>query len=147
MEKFETGFDKPKAQPDSVVPESEILEQFSRSGGKGGQNVNKLSTKAEVRWSVDNSQAFTVAEKEKIKQVLRNRLNKKGEVIVVSQEERSQLQNRQRAIEKLNGLVASALSPEKERIPTKPTRASKERRLEEKRKKSEKKSQRAKEWH
>jgi|SRR3989344_2603905 len=126
----------------SVVPESEISERFSRSGGKGGQNVNKLSTKAEVRWDIGSSQAFTDEEKERIKQVLRNRINKEGELIIVSQEERSQLQNRRLAIERLNELVSSALTLEKERISTKPTHASKERRLEEKKRQGEKKASR-----
>jgi ribosome-associated protein len=122
-----------------VVPETEISERFSRSGGHGGQNVNKLATKAEVRWNIDESRAFSEEEKEKIRRVLGNRINKEGELIIVSQEERSQLQNRQRAVERLNGLVAAALTLEKERIPTRPTRASRERRLEEKRKLGEKK--------
>jgi len=128
--------------PHFIVPESEISESFSRSGGKGGQNVNKLSTKAEARWNIGNSQAFTDEQKEKIEQVLKNRINKEGELIVVSQEERSQLQNRQRAFQRLNELVLWALIPEKERIPTKPTRASKERRLEAKKLQKEKKSRR-----
>ena len=113
-----------------IIPENEIAEQFSRSGGSGGQNVNKLSTKAEVRWNIDASKAFNDEEKEKIKQVLGNRINKEGELIITSQEERSQLQNRERAIERLNNLVSDALIPEKERVATKPTRSSKERRLE-----------------
>lgn len=125
-----------------AVPESEISESFSRSGGKGGQNVNKLSTKAEVRWNVDHSLAFTDEEKEKIKYVLKNRINKKGELVVISQEERSQFQNRKLAVERLNRLVSSALIQENERIPTGPTRASKERRLEEKRRQKEKKASR-----
>lgn len=116
----------------SLVPISEISEHFSRSSGKGGQNVNKLSTKAEVRWNIDTSEKFTPEEKEKIKLVLANKINKKGDLFVVSQEERSQLQNRERAIERLNNLIESALAPEKERVPTKPTISSKERRLEEK---------------
>ncbi len=125
------------------VPESEISEQFSRSGGSGGQNVNKLSTKAEVRWNVDASAAFTDEEKEKIKQVLNNRINKEGELLVVSQEERSQLQNRERAIERLNNLVNDALIPEKERKATKPTAGSKERRLETKKRRGETKKLRS----
>lgn len=129
-----------------IVPEAEISERFSRSGGKGGQNVNKLSTKAEVRWNVDESRAFSDEEKEKIKRVLGNRINKEGELIIASQEERSQLQNRERAIERLNNLVAAALTPEKERIPTRPTRASRERRLEEKKRQAVKKRQRVKEF-
>ena len=123
-----------------AVPESEISWAFSRSGGRGGQNVNKLSTKAEARWNISNSQAFTDEQKEGIKQALRNRINQAGELIIVSQEERSQPQNRQRAFQRLNELVSWALTPEKERIPTKPTRASRERRLEEKKRQGEKKA-------
>ena len=126
-----------------IIPENEIAEQFSRSGGSGGQNVNKLSTKAEVRWNVDSSAAFSDEEKEKIKQVLENRINKEGELIITSQEERSQLQNRGRAIERLNNLVSDALIPEKERVATKPTRSSKERRLEAKKRQGEKKKSRS----
>ena len=128
--------------PVLVVPESEISWAFSRSGGKGGQNINKLSTKAEARWNIDQSQAFTLEEKEKIKLALGNRINKEGDLIVVAQEERSQIQNRERAIERLNNLVSAALIPEKERVATKPTRASRERRLEEKKLRSQKKSSR-----
>ena len=132
-----------KKEEKKIVPDEEISEKFSRSGGRGGQNVNKLSTKAEVRWNVDASMVFTPEEKEKIKDVLGKRINKEGELIVVSQEERSQMQNRERAIERLNKLVEAALIPEKERKPTKPTKASKERRLEEKKRIGEKKKQRS----
>ncbi len=125
------------------VPESEISEQSSRSSGAGGQNVNKRSTKSEVRWNVENTAAFTDEEKEKIKSALGNRINKEGELIVVSQEERSWLQNKERAIERLNNLVGTALIPEKERIATKPTRSSKEHRLEEKKHRGETKQMRS----
>lgn len=137
---FQKSKEKEMENPQKfIVPETEIAEKFSRSGGHGGQNVNKLSTKVEVRWNIDESQAFTPEEKEKIKQVLGNRITKEGDLIVTSQEERSQFQNRQRAIERLNNLVTAALAPEKERIPTRPTRASKERRLKEKKRIGEKK--------
>ncbi len=122
-----------------LIPEKEISESFSRSSGKGGQNVNKVSTKVELRWNVDASSAFSEENKEKIKQALANRISKNGDLIITAEEERSQLQNRQRAMEKLNKLVEEALKPEKERVPTKPTRSSKERRLEEKRRQGEKK--------
>ena len=59
-----------KKTHEKLIPENEITEQFSRSGGSGGQNVNKLSTKAEVRWNVESSKAFYDEEKEKIKRVL-----------------------------------------------------------------------------
>jgi len=129
---------------EKLVPNSEITEKFSRSSGSGGQNINRASTKAEVRWNVDASMAFTDEEKEKIKQALDNRINKAGKLIVVSQEERTQLKNRKRAIERLNNLVKLALIPKKKRKPTKPTKASKERRLLEKKRTKKKKMWRKK---
>ncbi len=142
-EKIKSAEEENMEDTRKLIPENEITEQFSRSGGSGGQNVNKLSTKAEVRWNVESSAAFSDEEKEKIKQVLGNRINKEGELIITSQEERSQLQNRGRAIERLNNLVSDALIPEKERVATKPTRSSKERRLEAKKRQGEKKKQRS----
>ena len=116
----------------NIVPEEEISEQSSRSSGKGGQNVNKRSTKSEARWNVNASPAFGEEEKERIRLALENKMNKEGDLIVVSQEERSWSQNKKRAIERLNDLVKWALETEEDRIPTKPTRGSKERRVKEK---------------
>lgn len=125
------------------VPEAEIVEQFVTGGGPGGQNVNKVATKVELRWNVDASASFSPEEKQKIKEVLKNRINKKGELIVASQEERLQAQNRVRAMEVLETLVARALEPEKERVATAPTKGSKERRLQEKKAQGEKRKGRS----
>ena len=125
------------------VPENEIEEKFVRGGGPGGQNVNKLATKVELRWNIDGSAAFSPEEKEKIKETLKNRVNKQGELVITSQEERAQAQNRERAMEVLQTLVARSLEPEKERVPTKPTAGSKERRLQEKREQGEKRKDRS----
>ncbi len=125
------------------VPENEIQESFSRSGGPGGQNINKTSTKVELRWRVDSSSAFNAEEKTRIKEWLYSRMNSAGELLVVSQEERSQAQNRERAVEKLNTLVTEALLPEKERVATRPTRGAKEKRLKKKREQSEKRQSRS----
>jgi ribosome-associated protein len=127
-----------------IVPRKEIIEKFSRAGGAGGQNVNKLSTKAEARWNVGKSKAFTQEEKEKIRRALGNKINAKRELVVVSQIARTQRQNRELAIERLNNLVKSALIPKKKRKPTKPTKASKERRLTGKKRLKEKKMWRKK---
>ncbi len=120
--------------------DNEVTIDFVRSGGKGGQNVNKLSTKAKLRWSVNNSNIFSQKEKENIKFFLKNRINKEGEVYLESKEERSQLQNKKRVLIRLKNLIKTALTPVKERVPTKPTRASKFKRLEEKKIQSQKKA-------
>lgn len=124
-----------------LVPEEEIEEWSSRSSGHGGQNINKRSTKSTGRWNVDSSAKFTTEEKEKIKEALK--LTKDGDLIVSSQEERNWFQNRKRMVEKMNDKVRWALLPEKERKPTKPTLASKERRLQEKKRLGEKKKWRS----
>jgi ribosome-associated protein len=124
---------------EKLVPESEITEKFSRASGAGGQNVNRVSTKAETRWNFEKSKRFSLEEKEKIRRVLANRINARGEIVVVSQAQRTQIQNRQEAIRQLNNLVRLALIPKKKRKSTKPTKASKERRLQFKKRISEKK--------
>ncbi len=129
--------------PTDRVPENEIVESFARSGGPGGQNVNKVETKAEVRWLVQNSAVFTNEEKSRIQKVLKNKINQKGELLVVAQEERSQAQNRSAAMEKLQKLVAAALIIKIKRKPTKPTKGSKEKRLADKRKAGEKRESRS----
>jgi len=126
------------------IPEDEIEFQFSRSSGKGGQNVNKVETKAEIRFNIDQSKAFSDEEKEKIKKSLANRINKEGDLIVVSEEERSQLDNRRIALEKLNEMIKEALKSEEERIPTKVKETIRERRLKEKKIISKKKKLRQK---
>ncbi len=124
---------------EGMIPREEITEKFSRSSGAGGQNINRVSTKAEARWNIGASKSFTKKEKEKIRRVLANKINAKGELVVVSQVARTQFKNREQAIERLNNLVKSALIPKKKRKPTKPTKASKERRLQSKKRLSEKK--------
>jgi ribosome-associated protein len=128
-----------KNQQKFIVPLREISEKFSRSAGKGGQNVNKLATKSEARWGVKKSAAFTFEEKEKIKKILAARINKEGELIVAAQEGRTQKQNRKLAVERLNNLVKKALVEKRKRRPTRPTRTSQERRLAKKKRISEKK--------
>lgn len=126
------------------VPENEIHIDYARSGGAGGQNVNKRDTKAQITWSIKDSLAFTEEQKVILERELANWINAEGFVSIQNQETRSQDQNRSNAIDRLNEIVTQALTPKKERKPTKPTRASKERRLDEKSRESRKKADRGK---
>jgi ribosome-associated protein len=116
------------------IPVSQFSFTASRSSGPGGQNVNKVSTKVEVRFCITRSPFLSNDEKEKILIELSGRINSEGEVIVISQSERTQLMNRKRAEEKLYQLLASTLTEKPVRKSTKPTLASKVVRLDKKRK-------------
>lgn len=122
--------------------ENEFIISASRSSGPGGQNVNKVSTKIELRFNVSASSLFDEEEKEIIHQKLKARINNEGELIIVSQSERTQLQNKELAIEKFYTLIETALKPVRKRKPTKPSYASKMRRLEHKKLLSKKKANR-----
>lgn len=123
---------------------SEFVFNTSKSGGPGGQNVNKLNTKVELRFNVNESKILTQEEKEILTNKLINKINVDGELILVSQSERSQLANKEKVIEKFYQIITKALTPAKKRKPTKPTRQSKEERLEKKRISSGKKELRRK---
>jgi len=113
--------------------QNEFVFQASRSGGPGGQNVNKVSTKVELRFHIANSALLNDEEKAIISDKLINKINNLGELILVSQTERSQLKNKENVIEKFYVLINKALTPRKRRLKTRPTRTSVEKRLESKR--------------
>jgi len=117
----------------------DVQYKTSRSGGKGGQNVNKVSSKVELLFSVTNSTLFTDEEKALLMTRLQSRLNKDGLLQVVCEEERSQYLNKEKAIEKLQTILTKALHQPKKRKASKPSKASVAARLDEKRRASLKK--------
>ena len=124
------------------VPEHEIEIDFVRASGPGGQKVNKTSSKAQLRWNVGASSAFTEEQKASIRAYAGNRLSGADEIVLAEQSERSQLQNRETVVQRLQDLVAAALAPKTERKETKVPRAQKAKRLDDKRRESRKKQER-----
>lgn len=129
---------------EAPIPESEIDLRFDRSSGPGGQNVNKVNSKASLKWNVGASSAFSEEEKALIRKYAGNRLKSGDEIHLYSQQERSQLQNKNVVMEMLQDLVRIALIPEKDRIATKPKRSAKERRMDDKSHQGKKKEGRRK---
>jgi ribosome-associated protein len=115
---------------------NEFIFSASRSGGPGGQNVNKVSTKVELRFNIRTSALLNDTEKQILFDKLSTKINSEDELILVSQSERSQLKNKEKVIEKFYQTLDKALTPKKKRIRTAPTLASKEKRLEGKKIKS-----------
>ncbi|MEN9558149.1 MAG: hypothetical protein RL141_518 [Candidatus Parcubacteria bacterium] len=132
--------------PDPIprIPESELQVDYARASGPGGQNVNKRETKAIVRWDVNASAAFTDEQKALVHRALPNRISNEGFLIVDNDEQRSREQNRKNAVRILQTLVQDALTPDALRVPTKPSRAVRRKRLSEKRQQSDKKALRKK---
>jgi len=111
----------------------------SRSSGPGGQNVNKVNSRVELRFNVIECALLSENEKEIIFEKLTNKINNENELIIVRQTERSQLKNKEKTIEAFYLLIEKALKPKKIRVKSKPSKASIQKRLDEKKKNAEKK--------
>lgn len=122
----------------------EIKWQTTRSGGAGGQNVNKVETAVILYFDIAGSGAFTDAQKALIQQKLANRINSDGQLMVKAQTHRTQLENKKAAQQKLQALITLALQKKKARIATKPTKAAQAKRVETKMRRAERKQTRQK---
>jgi ribosome-associated protein len=123
---------------------NEIIFSTARSGGKGGQNVNKVETMVEGRWNVAGSGLFNNEQKARVFEKLSNKITSEGFLLVKSQTSRTQLGNKEEVVRKINFLIEHALEKKKARIATRPSKASKEKRVQAKKNKSEIKDARSK---
>jgi ribosome-associated protein len=121
---------------DLEIPDEELAFATSRSSGPGGQNVNKVSTRVAVLFNIDQSAALSPEQRELLRAHLGGRISRAGVLRVVSQRHRTQLANRDAAVERFIELLRYALTEKPERIPPSVPRQAKERRLEEKRRRS-----------
>ncbi|MFD1140710.1 alternative ribosome rescue aminoacyl-tRNA hydrolase ArfB [Larkinella insperata] len=128
--------------PTRLFPELQF--QFARSGGKGGQNVNKVASKAELYFDIPNSQVLTAEEKAVLLDKLSNKLTSEGVLVLYHQTERSQLVNRDKVTEKFYLLIRKAFEKPKPRKATRPTKASQEEKRQEKQRRGEVKAGRKK---
>lgn len=120
-----------------AIDESELEETFVRSSGPGGQHVNTSATACQLRFNAMASNALPQPVKRRLKQIAGQRLTEDGEIVIDAREHRSQKQNREEARQRLVDLLARAARPPRRRRKTKPTRASRERRLESKKQRGE----------
>lgn len=113
-----------------MVPEHELEWSYARAGGPGGQNVNKVSSKAILRWNLAASTSVAEDVKSRVQTLFPSKVTAAGFVVIASQEYRDQERNRQACIEKLAAIIAQASKVPKTRLKSKPSQASKQRRLE-----------------
>lgn len=128
------------------IPDEEISFAYKRASGPGGQHVNKTSTAAELRFDVKSTDALSSYVRGRLRELCGNRINTDGVLIIHASSHRSQERNREDALRRLAAFIDEAATPVKHRRKTRPTRASKERRLEKKHQHSRTKKQRRGDW-
>jgi ribosome-associated protein len=116
--------------PGVEIPDSDLSVAFTRSAGPGGQNVNKVASAVQLRFALATNTTLRADVKSRLRAIAGHRVTDDGELLIVARESRSQEQNRRHAEERLADLIRRALVPPKKRVATRPTRASRERRLE-----------------
>ena len=124
---------------DEVLLKSELTYKYVRSSGSGGQHVNKVSSKAELYFNLEDSSVFDEIQKQKLSEFLNNRLNKDGVVVLACDESRSQFRNKAIVTQRFIDLIEEGLKEQKKRRPTRIPRSAKRKRLNNKRINSEKK--------
>jgi ribosome-associated protein len=129
--------------PEVAIPDSDLTYAFVRASGPGGQNVNKVSSAVQLRFDMEGSTALSEPVKNRLRILAGRRLTDDGAILIIARNQRSQEHNRREALERLADLVERALVVPKTRRATKPTRASKQRRLEGKTRKQQTKRQRS----
>jgi ribosome-associated protein len=129
--------------PDLAIPDGELTFSASRSGGPGGQNVNKVATRVTLAFDVAGSAALSPDQRARILERLAARISKNGVLRVVSQRHRTQAANRKATLERFVELIRGALAEEAPRVPTRPTRTSRERRVAAKKSRGRLKQERA----
>lgn len=132
---------------DAILSSWELAFSTARSGGKWGQNVNKVETKVQLAFNVWGSRYLSQEMKLKLYDIKKNLINEEWYLKIASQESRSQLDNKQRAISKFSEAILDALLPQEERVATKPTKASQIKRLDSKQKDSRKKKDRNRKYN
>lgn len=125
-----------------MIPDEELHFTFARSSGPGGQNVNKVASKAILHWNLSSNTSVPAEVKQRLRSRQLGRLTTEGELVIQSQRFRDQPKNIEDCREKLREMVLEALHPPRPRKPTKPSRGSKQRRLEAKRQQSQRKAAR-----
>lgn len=129
-----------------TVPASELQASFARSGGPGGQNVNKVNSKAILHWNLNETQVLVPATLQRLKALARNRITDEGFLVLSCQVHREQSRNLEACREMLRGLLLEAMRPVIPRKPTRPTAGARRRRLANKKQTGEKKKNRTERW-